>query len=336
MRVFLYEFVTGGGFLGAAWQHVPLSLQREGAAMLAALAADFAAVDGVEVSILRDGRCPDLCVPGVQVQIVHSCEEERRSFDELAGVCDLTLVIAPESENHLLHRCRQVVSAGGRLLGPSLDLVALASDKHATALHLAAAGVPVPQGVVVQPRDRHLPQISYPAVGKPRLGAGSQGVCFLPDRDAAREWQSRLTEPSRLERYCPGIAASVAFVCGPSGIYPLAPCRQHLGSDERFAYLGGSCPLPEPLACRAVELARRAVVALPGPQGYVGVDLVLGDAADGGEDVAIEVNPRVTTSYIGLRQAAAPCTNLAAAMLDVLGGRPPRLSFRPDPLQFGF
>ena len=59
-----------------------------------------------------------------------------------------------------------------------------------------------------------------------------------------------------------GVAASVALLCGPVGVHPLPPCRQHLSDDERFGYLGGSLPLADVLARRATELARRAVAAV--------------------------------------------------------------------------
>ena len=52
--------------------------------------------------------------------------------------------------------------------------------------------------------------------------------------------------------------------------------------------------------------------------GYVGVDLVLGVAGDGGDDAVIEINPRLTTSYLALRRLLR--TNLAAAMLAVARG----------------
>jgi hypothetical protein len=58
--------------------------------------------------------------------------------------------------------------------------------------------------------------------------------------------------------------------------------------------------------------------ALPQTHGYVGVDLVLGEAPDGSEDFAIEVNPRVTTSYVGLRATIAE--NLAVQMLNAVRG----------------
>ena len=77
-----------------------------------------------------------------------------------------------------------------------------------------------------------------------------------------------------------------------------------MSDDGRFVYLGGSLPLPHALASRATRLAQQAVAALPDPLGYVGVDLVLGADADGADDYVIEINPRLTTSYIGLRAAA--------------------------------
>jgi hypothetical protein len=83
-----------------------------------------------------------------------------------------------------------------------------------------------------------------------------------------------------------------------------------------------------------VRLARAAVETLPEPTGYLGIDLVLGPDPGGAEDMVIEVNPRLTTSYVGLRVAAADGVNLAAAMLDVRLGRQPRLSFRTVELEF--
>jgi predicted ATP-grasp superfamily ATP-dependent carboligase len=75
-----------------------------------------------------------------------------------------------------------------------------------------------------------------------------------------------------------------------------------------------------------------AVAALPLSQGYVGVDLVLGQAEDGSGDRVIEVNPRLTTSYVGLRALAR--ANLAAAMLAVAAGERPDLCFGSEPVEF--
>jgi predicted ATP-grasp superfamily ATP-dependent carboligase len=64
----------------------------------------------------------------------------------------------------------------------------------------------------------------------------------------------------------------------------------------------------------------------------MGIDLVFGLAVDGSEDVVIEVNPRLTTSYLGLRKIANG--NLAAAMVRTAKGQAADLSFSSVPVQF--
>jgi predicted ATP-grasp superfamily ATP-dependent carboligase len=128
------------------------------------------------------------------------------------------------------------------------------------------------------------------------------------------------------------LPASVAFLCGPGVVCPLAPCEQRLSHDGRFSYLGGRLPLAPELADRAVGLGRRALGALPSALGYVGIDLVLGADPAGAADYVIEVNPRLTTSYVGLR--AASRTNLAAALLASAAGEAVKVEFAPSPLEF--
>jgi predicted ATP-grasp superfamily ATP-dependent carboligase len=330
VRVLIYEFVVGGGRYAQsadAAQPPAESLAREGRAMLAALVADFAA-SGAEVETLWDVRAAPLEQPGVTVHPIASAEEERRSLARLAARADWTVLIAPEFDGHLLARARVVEQAGGRLLGPSSQLVALAGDKQATAEHLARHGVRVPRGIALAAGEALPGDFDYPAVLKPRDGAGSLGVERIERRSEARTVET----PSRLEAYCPGMAASVACLCGPGQVVPLAPCRQKLVGGGNFAYQGGSLPLDRALAQRAQGLASRAVGSLPRPLGYLGVDLVLGDEAAGGGDVVVEINPRLTTSYAGLRALAR--NNLAEAMVRVACGAAIELCWNPGEVHF--
>ncbi len=329
MHIFLYEWITGGGLVEEPGP-LPPSMLAEGTAMVTALAADFAAIEGARVTVLRDMRLDEFALPSCEVIEIHSSSHRQDEIERLAAEADYTLPIAPEFDDILLQALRHAEQAGGRLLSASVEFVKIAANKHQTALHLAQAGVPVPQAVILQPEVEKLPSdFAYPAVVKQVCGAGSQHTLLVSgpkDEPPPYPWQQRL------ECYCPGIAASVAMLCGPSHCTPLPACRQNLSTDGRFAYRGGSIIHEVDLARRATVLANRAMKALPPALGYVGVDLVLGKAADGSEDYVIEVNPRLTTSYVGLR--AATKENLAAALIENAAGRVSSPHFHTDRLEF--
>ncbi|MCP8319313.1 MAG: ATP-grasp domain-containing protein, partial [Candidatus Methylarchaceae archaeon HK01B] len=65
-------------------------------------------------------------------------------------------------------------------------------------------------------------------------------------------------------------------------------------------YIGGVVPLDHKLREVAFHTARRAVELFRGLKGYVGVDIVLSKSGP----VLIEINPRLTVSYIGLRNVS--------------------------------
>jgi len=232
--------------------------------------------------------------------------------------------LAPEFDGLLEARARIVEAAGGRSLGPSPRLIALAADKQRMAEHLATAQVPAAFGEVVDAGNllAAAAAIGYPTVLKPRDGAGSKDVRLIADRTAAEQIHEHHFENGRLERFYPGVATSVAVLCGPNALFSLPACRQHLSDDGQFRYFGGSCPLEPALAQRAGSIAIRAVRSLADPLGYLGVDLVLGADPNGKDDVVIEINPRLTTSYVGLRAIANG--NLAAAMMAIAEGGAPQ------------
>ncbi len=328
MHVFVYEWATGGGLVEEPGP-LPASLVREGTAMIGALAADLVRMDGCRVSALREPRVLHLALPGSEVVDVLSKFSHAEEFERLAAEADATILIAPEFDGILLKAAERVAASGGRLFSPSPEFIRIAANKHRTCEVLAAAGVPTPHGVVVD-ADKPLPaDFTYPAVLKPVDGAGSQETYVVSgphDAIPAYAW------PRRLERYIPGLPASVALLCGPAERLSLMPCKQRISDDGRLRYLGGELPLPAGLAERATALAERALDALPPAIGYVGVDLVLGRDPHGGEDAVIEVNPRFSTSYVGLRAAAQ--SNLAEAMWRIGQGESIAVEFAHRPIKF--
>jgi tyramine---L-glutamate ligase len=328
MHFFLYEWCTGGGLVNEPGA-LPTSLVREGVTMAGSLAADLARIPGAKVSALRDPRVVQLNLHGGDIIDVQSSAEHLDEFERLASIADATIVIAPEFDGILFKAARRVVECGGKLASPLPEFVRLTADKHKTCTRLAAAGVQVPRGIVLEPEQKLPADFSYPAVLKPVEGAGSQDTQLVAshhDDPPPYAW------PRRLELFQPGLAASVSFLCGPAGRVPLKPCRQRLSEDGRLRYRGGELPLAAGLNERAVELGAKALAALPPAIGYVGIDLILGRDPAGSEDFVIEVNPRLTTSYVGLRAAAK--SNLAEAMLQVARGDTITIEFLDRSLEF--
>jgi predicted ATP-grasp superfamily ATP-dependent carboligase len=245
---------------------------------------------------------------------------------ELVQTADASLLIAPECGGILAHHCRLVEACGGRLLGPSSAAVECTADKQVTADLLSSAGIPTPPTLPLAGDNcKHLPGWPFPLVCKPRDGAGSQATFRVDTVDQYRQalqlaraegWQGQMV----LQPFLPGMAASIVCLVGgeQSAFFPAA--EQKLSTDGRFHYLGGRLPLSPQLSQRARALAARAVAAIPGLRGLIGIDLGLGAAPDGSGDAVIEINPRLTTSYVGLRRLAR--FNIAEAILAVGLNRP--------------
>jgi predicted ATP-grasp superfamily ATP-dependent carboligase len=164
----------------------------------------------------------------------------------------------------------------------------------------------------------------YPLIVKPARGAGCRGVSLARNRRelrlaVARAGVTGARAPVIVQEYVRGTAASVSLLCDGSRAMALTVNSQTIRKSEAFSYGGGCVPFDHPLAARAIEVAVRACEAVPGLRGWVGVDLVLTRS----EAVVIEINPRLTTAYVGVR--AALDGNVAGLALTACAGALPSL-----------
>lgn len=329
MRVFVSEFVCGGGWPGATLE---TSLVREGRAMLTALAEDIAQIPGHQVMTTWDTRLGPCPLRNCDVRLVDSAANELTQYRELVRDSDAVWVIAPETNGELLKRVLQFRlvndteaprSPPRRFLGASDHAILLTSDKLPLATWLRERSIPTPETLPFNPADRRseVPW-SGPTVIKRRDGAGSQDMFLV--RDGFDLWNARhelgrLHEPETFiqQPFVAGKALSVTLLVADNGsvleIFPVA--EQHLSADGHFKYLGGRMPADlTPASTRAVQqLAEQACRTIPGLTGYVGCDIVLPHDRLL-EPVLIEINPRLTSSYLGYRQLTDD--NIPARLLD--------------------
>lgn len=304
MRIFAFEFASGGGLAGGALHP---SLAREGDMMLRALLDDLRELPGVQVITSRDPRLPPLA--GVPAILPAPGEQPDELYARGVATADAAWPTAPETGGALERLARDTLALGKILLGSRPDAVRVAASKHATAERLRAAGVPV---VPTFRSGEPLPDLAGPWVVKPDDGAGCDGALRVPDRRAAAE---RLAAGDGFvaQPWIEGDALSLSLICGAGSARLVACNRQHVRvADGRLALDGITVNAVPDRAGRLVELGREVAEAIPGLRGYVGVDLVWSEQ---GPQV-LEVNPRLTTSYCGLRRALR--VNVAALVLDLL------------------
>lgn len=276
--------------------------------MLLAACADFASVPGCEVHTTWDARLGAFPLNQVGVVIVHNANEEHAAFDRCAEQSDATFVIAPEFEGLLARKCARVEELGGKLLGSSIAAIELCADKLRLFSHLHEHGLPtIPTRIWSHPEES--PPLEYPFVIKPRDGAGSMHTFLVTNSrelEAVRKVYAELPSGWQgiAQPYVVGNARSVGALIAeyPRRIEIFPPAEQFLSNDGRFRYLGGRINGSARLNDTQAALILQACESIPGLSGYVGIDyLVSNDAPD--DLLIVEINPRLTTSYLGYRAA---------------------------------
>lgn len=314
LRVFVCEFVTGGGFAGG---DLPDGLRAEGDMMLRTIVKDLSDLPGIHVSVVRDRRLP---LPDLPVELcwIEAGGDPWPKWRQLMADAQAVLPIAPETDRLLERLTALALDAGSILLGSRLGAVRRAASKTATVAHLARAGIAtVATCPAAAAFDNTLPAWDGGWVAKPDDGAGCEETLLLPDTPMLRRWLAELPDPSRfvVQPYLAGRATSLCLLCGDGRALLLSCNEQDMRIEAgRLHYRGGVVGGREADRHFYEPIAARIAAAMPELWGFVGVDLV--ETASG--PIVLEVNPRLTTSYAGLRQFLGH--NPAALLLQLATG----------------
>lgn len=265
--------------------------------MLTAIAEDFADFSA-SVHVPIDPRFKIQVADNVVLHPIDAQQPLWPQWIAAAQGCDRSLIIAPETDGLLAQSVAMLSAAGLSLCNGYGDFLRCASDKGETARNFAVAGVPHPPTWTCST----VPLDSLPAsarwVVKPRNGCGTDGVVVHPSIESAME-ASRLND-LLIQPWIEGRPASIAAIVEGHETTLFPAVGQRISAED-IAYRGGFGPLDESDQQRALRLAKLAIDAFPRtPRGFIGLDLVL--ANDPLADCVIEVNPRLTTSYVGLRK----------------------------------
>jgi predicted ATP-grasp superfamily ATP-dependent carboligase len=313
LRLLICEYVTGGGFLGQA---LPAGLAREGDMMLAALVKDVAAVGGIEIVSVRDGRLRGADLPAT-FHVLAEADDPGRAWRNAVATVDAVWPIAPETGGALTRLSELVIAGGRTLIGSRPRAVALATSKLATAERLAAYGVAVvPTVRAAAALQDELPAASQGWVVKPDDGAGTESTRLHRRRDDMQRWLVAAPAADNLivQPYMEGVAGSLSALCQNGRGWLLSCNRQDIAIDNgRFRFRGVVVGGLEQGRLRYEAITAAVAAAMPDLWGYVGIDFIDND----GGPCVLEVNPRLTTSYVGLGRAIG--VNPAALVLGLVG-----------------
>jgi predicted ATP-grasp superfamily ATP-dependent carboligase len=327
LNLLIYEHVSGGGY---ANEKLSASILSEGYGMLRSLISDFKAA-GHQVTTLLDSRLKGFKPPmeADRIVSVSSSEKVDEELRRLSDVTDAFYLIAPETDQLLEKLVENTKSSGGKSLNCEIDDIRRVSNKMKTYETLEKKGVKVPETVLLDIHEktrnisRLIRKLEYPLVFKPIDGVGCSGLSLVKDRGdivmaVKKVARGSLSNYFIVQKLIRGTAASVCIFSSREEAVPVTLNKQVVNlapPDEESRYSGGIIPLTHSLEGEALKIAQRVVESFGGLKGYVGVDMVL--AKEG--PIVMEVNPRLTTSYIGLRKVTA--FNPAQAIIDAVLGR---------------
>jgi hypothetical protein len=282
--VFVLELVSAGYF----GDDLAPNFRAEGRAMLDAVLDDFRRIANVTVSTI-----------GNDTTLLRSVAKVR---------ADAALVIAPEFDRLLARFCEAARESGARSLNCDPQALSLCADKARFATHLAERQIlTIPTqllGLDEKPNE-------FPCVVKPRDGAGSWLVRTVSRRENWPKIVDEYRSAGRTELLCQpwirGKSYSVAAMISPDRAPELLPVAdQRLSVDCEFHYLGGEIParISDETARSVHRLVGSCLESISGLHGYIGCDVIVPDH-DSERPLLVELNPRLTTSYIGYRQLCA-------------------------------
>jgi len=320
-NLFIFEFVSGGGYNQF---EIPSSLFCEGYAMLRTVVEDFKKL-GFQITTLLDKRISHLsCYLNSDiVKFVKPKEDFLKKYIDCVKQSTFCFIIAPEFSKHLYNLTQIVKDHKKKILSVDLNGVWLGTSKLETYKYFITNKVNSPKSYKIPLKGGNIDvdfilqkfdQLGSSIIIKPEDGAGSELIFHFETKDQILQFFKRSKEKLDLVRsyivqdYIDGDDLSISIInrtnpkkngvmdqiilsINTQEVHNLEPSKESL-------YLGGFTPVENYKVLRDRFEKILKSMDLTSFQGYFGIDFI--KKADN-SIYFIEINPRLTTSYIGIR-----------------------------------
>ena len=307
MKILVFEYLCGGGMAG---QELSASLLAEGGMMLQALAYELSPLPLVQMRIPLEPRCRRISLPANAETIpIGESVDAMEILPALMADCDAVWPIAPETGGILQRIAERANAANKRLILSAPETIALCADKFATYRVLQGRQIPCVPSELLSTVAKPV----LPCVIKPIDGAGCQGNIIVRTREEFDLALNSTENPARfiVQPLLEGRAVSVSALFNQGRTEYLCCNRQQIRIENQgFELTGCQVNVQSPYRDFCRELLQRIAAALPELHGYIGIDLI--ETGQHGP-LLLEINPRLTTSYVGIQPATG--INVAEAVL---------------------
>ena len=312
MKIFVFEYVSAGG-LGDT------RLLTEGYAMLKSVCGSLSAA-GHEVYTLL---CPRISKLGIRPP---ADKIETRSspwdMEKILPHVDACIPIAPDD---VLYDLTRMIETDTMLIGSPSKSVSSCSNKDVTYKFVSRMSryfeVPEYESLPLEadPIIEYCNEMGFPVVIKPVDGTGCEGISVIESKEEIPDAVKKVSDVSMAkeliaQKFCEGEHMSCSIICSKSRVLPISMNSQRIRISSRISYLGGISPYPCVHKEEIFEESKRIVQKL-GLFGFVGIDLVV----SGDRIYFMEINPRVTTSFIALSNV----TRTGELLIDCIEDRLP-------------
>ncbi len=288
MRLFVTEFITGGGF---ANHPLPEGLKQEGLLMLNSVLADCSRLRDIHLMTCLDPRI-ELTDINVDVYPVENSTDYMQQVSQLAHENDYAWVIAPESAGVLESLVSRLTKESIPVINCDAGSIRVAGDKIKCTARLLDAGI----DTAVNFSSTEAQQYTQKTVIKSRFGVGCEGLKICDSGALALECIDDFNQWV-VQPYIEGEHLSLSLLCY-AGEAKILSCNKQVFSGKEEPKLKACYVNAASINKQMEMLANNIAQTFPGLAGYVGVDLISMDSGY----IVIDINPRLTSSYVGLSE----------------------------------
>ncbi|MEM4311793.1 MAG: ATP-grasp domain-containing protein [Nitrososphaerales archaeon] len=227
----------------------------------------------------------------IKAEVLYTKDDFSDLFNETLDRVDASLIIAPEHDGSLQRLVKMAEKKVNYSLNCEVNSVSEVSDKSLLYSKLERKGLKV--GKYAKAEELKANSFNLPLVLKPTKGVACHGTKLIQNFK-----QLEFIKGSYIvQEYIKGYPLSLSLLVKEDGSFLLLSVnkqRIHLGFDSS-EYLGGIVPYPLDYK-NLKHIIEKALSCFKGLKGYIGIDFVF----DGKEIYIMDINPRLTTSYVGL------------------------------------